>query len=105
LKAIANEYSVPDAAVMAIDAGCDGVLICSADHAAQSAALEALVYAVEGDRLALPRVDDALKRQRRAKERFLTETVRSRPLSGKALSEWLGRGEHQAIADEMAQFL
>jgi hypothetical protein len=27
------------------------------------------------------------------------------PLRGPALRAWLGRGEHQAIAEEMAQFL
>ena len=32
MKAIANEYTVPSAAVLAIEAGCDGVLICSGDH-------------------------------------------------------------------------
>jgi len=105
MKAIANTYSVPDAAVMAIDAGCDGVLICSGDHSTQAAALEALVHAVEGDRLRVSRVDDALARQRRAKERFLAAPSGVTPLRGKALREWLGRGEHQAVADQMAQFL
>ncbi|HEX3702807.1 MAG TPA: glycoside hydrolase family 3 N-terminal domain-containing protein, partial [Vicinamibacterales bacterium] len=105
MKAIASEYTVPDAAVMAIDAGCDGVLICSGDHDTQSAALESLVHAVEADRLRLSRVDDALARQRRAKERFLAARAGVTPLRGAALREWLGRGEHQAIADEMAQFL
>ena len=47
MKAVANEYAVPISAVMAIEAGCDGVLICSGDHAAQVAALEALIHAVE----------------------------------------------------------
>jgi beta-N-acetylhexosaminidase len=105
MKAIANEYAVPRAAVMAIDAGCDGVLICSGDHATQAEALEALVHAVEDDRLRSTRVEDALKRQLRAKERFLATPVGSRPLRGKALRDALGRDEHQAIADEMAQFL
>ena len=42
---------VPAAAVLAIEAGCDGVLICSGDHDTQAAALEALVHAVEDERL------------------------------------------------------
>ena len=62
---------MPAAAVLAIEAGCDGVLICSGDHDTQAAALEALVHAVEDERLPLTRVEDALKRQQRAKERFL----------------------------------
>ena len=57
--------------MLAIEAGCDGVLICSGDHDTQAAALEALVHAVESDRLRISRVEDALRRQQRAKERFL----------------------------------
>jgi beta-N-acetylhexosaminidase len=106
MKAIAAGYAVPDAAVMAIEAGCDAVLICSGDHATQAAALEALVYAVEQERLPFSRVEDALKRQRRAKERFLASPVgAAKPAAGKGLRDVLGRDEHLAIADEMARFL
>jgi beta-N-acetylhexosaminidase len=104
MKAVANEYAVTRAAVMAVDAGCDGVLICSGDHGTQTAALEALIHAVEDNRLPQARVDDALRRQLRTKERFLATPVRSRPLRGRALRDALGRDEHQAVADEMAQF-
>src|SRR5262249_31973624 len=72
MKAIAAQYPVPDAAVMAMEAGCDGMLICSGDHATQAAALEAVIHAVEVERLRTTAVEDALKRHRRAKERFLT---------------------------------
>jgi beta-N-acetylhexosaminidase len=105
MKAVAQEYPVPVAAVMAIEAGCDGLLICSGDHDVQAAALEALVHAVEDDRLRLARVEDALERQRRAKERFLGAGVAARPLSSRALRAALGREEHRAIADEMSRFL
>ena len=47
MKAIATTYAVPDAAVLAIEAGCDGVLICSGDHNVQAATLEAIVHAIE----------------------------------------------------------
>jgi beta-N-acetylhexosaminidase len=105
MKAVASAYAVPVSAVMAIEAGCDGVLICSGDHAAQVAALESLVHAVEDGTIPQARLDDALKRQQRAKERFLASGVSARPLSGKALRSALGRDEHRAIADEMMQFL
>jgi len=105
MKAITSTYDVPSAAVLAIDAGCDGLLICSGDHATQSAALEALVHGVESERLRLPRIEDALGRQQRAKERFLAARVAARPLQGRALGEQLGREDHRAIADEMARFL
>jgi beta-N-acetylhexosaminidase len=104
MKALANDYAVPAAAVMAIQAGCDGVLICSGDHDTQAAALEALVHAVEEERLPLTRVQDALRRQQRAKERFLAAAVAPRPLGAKALRQSIGREEHRAIADEMARF-
>jgi len=90
---------------MAIEAGCDGALICSGDVGAQAAALEALVHAVEDDRLPIARVEDALQRQRRAKERFLASMVTAKPAGARALREALGRDEHRAVADEMARFL
>ena len=105
MKAVAAEYEVPSAAVLAIQAGCDGMLICSGDHHAQAAALEALIHAVEEQRVPAARIDDALRRQRRAKERILASPVPARPAVGRALRDVLGRDEHQAIADEMARFL
>ncbi len=105
MKAVAAEYDVPDAAVLAVRAGCDALLICSGDHDRQAAALEALVHAVEEERLPLSRVEDALRRQQLAKERFLAAGVGSRPLNAKALRQAIGRDEHRAIADEMARFV
>ena len=105
MKAIANQYAVPAAAVMAIEAGCDGILICSGAHDVQAAALEALIHAVEDERLPWPRVEDALARQQRAKERFLAEPAAVKPLRGRQLRSAIGRDEHQAIAQEMARFL
>ena len=104
MKAIAADYSIPAAAVMAIEAGCDGVLLCQAAPEIQTATLEALVHAVEQERLSLSRVEDALKRQQRAKERFLAVPVMSRPPTASALRKTLGKDEHRAIADEMARF-
>src|SRR5215510_15051213 len=60
MKAIANEYAVPSAAVMAIESGCDGMLICSGDHETQAAALEAIIHAVEDGRIRSAAIDDAL---------------------------------------------
>ena len=105
MKAIASSYEVPASAVMALQAGCDGVLICSGDHHTQAAALEGVIHAVEDERLPLARVEDALKRHQRAKERFLTDAVAARPLSGRQLRAAIGRDEHVAIAQEMARYL
>ena len=108
MKAVGEVYGVPRAAVLAVEAGCDGVLICSGDHDTQGAALERLVHAIEDERLPLSRVNDALSRQQRAKGRFLATPVASRPrqpLQARSLREMLGRDDHRAIADEMARFL
>jgi beta-N-acetylhexosaminidase len=104
MKAISARYAPGDAAVQAIAAGCDCVLLCGASPETQGQALEALVHAVEDGTLPLKRAEDALARGRRAKERFLA-TARFRPLESRALRAVLGRDEHQAIAAEIARFV
>lgn len=105
MKALANDRTVAESAVLAIEAGCDGILICSGDHNVQASALEALIHAVEEERLPRARVEDALTRQQRVKERFLAAGVALRPAGAKALSQTLGREEHLRIADEMSRFV
>src|SRR5205823_192307 len=103
MKAIADTYTVPDAATQAVAAGCDGVLVCSGDVDAQAAALEALVHAVEDEQVPFTRLEDALARNRRAKEAYLTAPVA--PGRRAALRQVLGRDEHRRIAEEMARFV
>jgi beta-N-acetylhexosaminidase len=104
MKAIAATVPVPDAAVRAIAAGCDGVLVCGPHHDVQAATLEALIRAVEEGRLPYARVDDALARQQRTKERFLAASVAARPRTASALRQVLGCDAHRAVAVEMARF-
>ena len=105
MKAVANRWSVPEAAVAAIQAGCDGVLVCSGDVSVQAATLEALIKAAESHDIPAARLDDARRRMRIARESFVV-TERMTPATRvKRLSEVLGRHEHSAIADEMAAFL
>jgi beta-N-acetylhexosaminidase len=103
MKAISGRYGVPDATLGAVAAGCDAVLMCGTAPEPQYAALEGLIRAVEQGTLPLTRVEDALARHRRVKERFLAP-ARPRPLAGAALRAALGGDEHQAIAAEMARF-
>jgi beta-N-acetylhexosaminidase len=103
MKAISGRYGIPAATVGAIAAGCDGVLMCGASQEPQAQALEAVIHAVEDGTLPLPRVEDALARHGRVKDRFLGMR-RPGPLTGKALRAVLGRDEHQAVAAEMARF-
>jgi beta-N-acetylhexosaminidase len=106
MSAISKQRGVPDATLAAVTAGCDAVLMCGTSQEPQIAALEALIYAVEQGTLPIARIDDALARHRRVKERFLAtqKDQRSRPLEGRALRAVLGRDEHQAVAAEMARF-
>ena len=104
MKAIAARYGIPDATVAAIAAGCDAVLMCGVSQEPQAAALEALIHAVEAGTLPIKRVEDALARHRRVKERFLAP-AHPAPLTGSALRAALGRDEHQAVAAEMARFV
>jgi beta-N-acetylhexosaminidase len=105
MKAISARTPVPLAAVQAVQAGCDAVLVCSGDVEVQAAVLEALIRAVESGEITRTRFDDALGRLRKAKERFLAA---ERPHTSARLKAWravVGRDEHQAIAAEMASFL
>ena len=103
MKAIAKTYAVPDAAVQAIAAGCDGLLICSGDVDVQAATLEALVRAVEQDVIPYKRLEDALNRNRAAKERFLAAPVAMNQRA--QLRHVLGCDEHQRIVDEMSRYV
>jgi beta-N-acetylhexosaminidase len=102
MKAVAKSYAIPDAAVQAVAAGCDGVLICSGDVESQAVALEALVHAVEQDSIPFKRLEDAHQRLRRAKERFLAAPVASGRIPARQV---LGCDAHQRIAEEMSRFL
>jgi beta-N-acetylhexosaminidase len=120
MRALAATYTVPDAAVEAIAAGCDAVLVCRHlvqdrvhDIDAQVQVLEALIHAVEDERIPYGRIEDALARQRRAKERFLAApTFAAHGVAtghagrqGRRYREVVGCDAHRQIAEEMARFL
>lgn len=105
MKAISARTPVPEAAVEAIAAGCDAVLVCSGDLEVQAATLEALIKAAESGVIPPRRLDDAMRRLRAAKERFLSGERPGISARLRTLGAVLGRDEHQAIASEMAAFL
>ena len=105
MKAIAETYSIGDATVKAIGAGCDMVLLCGPDTGRQVSAIEAVIHAIEDETLPKARVSDALVRQRRVKERFLVSSQRWRPLAGSELREILGCAAHQSVAEEMVRYV
>jgi beta-N-acetylhexosaminidase len=101
---LAARWGAPDAAVQAIAAGCDAVIVGSANHDLHAASLEALIYAVEQERLPWTRVDDALARHRRMKERFGPGAGRAPAGRRVSARRPLASDEHAAIAEEMARF-
>ena len=105
MKAIADRSSPGEAAVAAIAAGCDALLMCGKGNAVniglQVEALEALVHAIEGGRLRVKQVEASLERNRAAKERFLRAW---RPMTDAELKRVIGADEHRAISDQMASF-
>jgi beta-N-acetylhexosaminidase len=72
MKAVSAHHAVPDAAVDAIAAGCDAVLVCQGNVELQARTLEALVKAAESGVIPARRFDDATMRLKRAKQRFET---------------------------------
>lgn len=104
MRAISDRYGVADAAIAAIGAGCDAVLLCGPDVEQHARVLEVLIRATEQARLSLTRVEEAMEGQRRAKERFLLAGGRlARPAD-----DWrrvVGCDAHQVVAREMAQYL
>jgi beta-glucosidase-like glycosyl hydrolase len=105
MKAVSATYAVPEAAVDAIRAGCDAVLVCSGDVDLQARTLETLVRAVESGAIPAKRHDDAFVRLKRTKERFILGDRPGPSARIKALRNVLGREEHQLVAAEMASFL
>jgi beta-N-acetylhexosaminidase len=105
MKAIANKYTLGEAAVAAVAAGCDSLLMCgsgrTSDVELQARALEALIYAVENEQLSVTQVEAAIERNRRAKERFLRDW---RPPTATQLRNVIGSEQHRAISEQMAQF-
>jgi beta-N-acetylhexosaminidase len=102
MRAISGRWPPGESAARAIAAGCDAFLVCGPDPEPHAAAIEGVIRAVESEELPVARVEDALSRHRRVKERFLPPQPPR--LDPARLRDLLGRGEHRAVADEMAQF-
>ena len=98
MKAVSATLPLAEAAVGAIGAGCDAVLLCNSGPREQVEAIEALIRAAESGLLPATRIDDAFGRQRRVKERF-ADSFRQPPANALDL---VGCAAHQDVAREMA---
>ena len=83
MKAISGRYGMAEATVAAIAAGCDAVLMCGADQDRQARRSRRSSMRSRRRTLPLKRVEDALSRHRRVKERFLCK--RATAADGRAL--------------------
>jgi beta-N-acetylhexosaminidase len=95
MNAIAGRWSVEDAAVEAVSAGCDALLICWSDEK-QERAVEALVREASGSAAFRERCEQACARGLEARR-----ASRARPLDGNAWSDIVGGTESRAVADEL----
>jgi beta-N-acetylhexosaminidase len=98
MKAVSATLPLGEAAVEAIGAGCDAVLLCNSGPQEQVEAIEALIRAAESGVLSTARIEDAFGRQRRVKERF-ADSFRQPPANALDL---VGCAQHQDVAREMA---
>jgi beta-N-acetylhexosaminidase len=101
MKGVSASRSLPVAAVDALVAGTDAVLLCNSTAEEQALALEAIIRAAETNRITQRRIDDAMARQLNVKTRFLG---RSRDRVAVPL-DVVGSVAHQAVARDMAAWL
>ncbi len=101
MKAISRRYSLAEAAVAAVAAGCDLVLLCNSTPDDQAGALEALVRAAEDGTLRPTALEASFARQRATKARFLGPAAGGTAVPPASV---VGCDEHQAIARDMEEF-
>ena len=97
MKAVSTSQTLAELTVEALAAGNDAVLLCNSTTEEQVAAIEGIIRASESGELKEKRIEDALARQRKVKERFFGERVRP-PVA----LDVVGCAEHRAVAEEMA---
>jgi beta-N-acetylhexosaminidase len=98
MRAIAARWSIEDAAVQAIAAGCDALLVCSSDDE-QERAVQALLREADVSPAFRARCEQACARMRGARARYAAR----RPLDDEAAARVIGGPESRAVAAEIAR--
>jgi beta-N-acetylhexosaminidase len=97
MKGITDGFSIPEAAVKAVQAGSDLILVChSAEQ--QTAVMEALIHAVENGTISEARLNDSLNRILRLKESYLLPRRSTNP---KQVKQVVGCEAHLALVQEI----
>jgi beta-N-acetylhexosaminidase len=99
MKAVSGRWGYAESAVLSMNAGCDAIPVCSI-HDAQVEAMEGLVRAVEAGQVAWSRLDDAHRRVRRLKERFVLPYG---PPDPRAARQAAGSAQWWAVAQAIAE--
>jgi beta-N-acetylhexosaminidase len=97
MQAVSARWTVEDAAVQAITAGCDALLVCWSDEK-QERAVEALTREAERSPAFRARCEEALGRLREARSR-----ATARPLDDPGIAQVVGGAGSRALAAEMAR--
>jgi beta-N-acetylhexosaminidase len=98
MRAVAARWSIEDATVLAVAAGCDALLVCESDEL-QERAVEALEREAGRSAAFRARCDEALGRVHAARER-----ATARPAEDDAaLAQVIGGPESRAVAAELAR--
>lgn len=100
MKGIAANWSVPEASVMAIEAGVDLILI---PHTLETMreSREAIIKAVKDGRISESRIDESVRRIEAVKRRY--DLDRRRFADPNALGQFLRTPEHLAIQRQIAE--
>jgi beta-N-acetylhexosaminidase len=98
MKAVSARWGYGEAAVLAMNAGCDALPVCSR-HDAQVQAMEGLVRAVESETVPWARLDDAVQRLRRLKLRYVVPYDPPQPRQARAVA---GSAQWKAVAETIA---
>jgi beta-N-acetylhexosaminidase len=99
MAAIADSHDTGEAAVKAIEAGVDLVLICH-DEEKQFSAIEAVMKAVKKRRISEARIDQSLLRILQVKEKFL---LPYRPADPAQIKEIVGSRSHRHLLQELQE--
>lgn len=99
MKAITEHYGASEAAVLAIQAGCD-CLIYRADSAPPTAAIEAVAHAVESKVISEEKIERSLQRIRTAKASYVDL---KNPVAVTDVAHYIGLPEHFQLADRITR--
>jgi beta-N-acetylhexosaminidase len=99
MKAITQEYGMEDAAVKALQAGADLLLVCHREDR-QIAILEAILKAVKKGLLSEKQLDTSLLRILSFKQRYMTLP---KPIDAKLIKETVGCSRHRQKVQEVVE--